>query len=304
MTTPAIGLTTMHKTVPYMTVGMFKAEPTGLPPDSLVPGAPPQQQDAELARLIKRASQEMNTHCYGASGGTLNATLDTEVMRLPVDRTGVFRVTPRFTPVLALTAFSWGADPSAMSAVTDLTHVEIELTRIRVPAYPFTGISSKGPLQLGPPMPLGAPVLVQYSYANGWPLAQLASTASAGATSITVTDATGIYQGSTYLTIRDPVAGDESFIAGAVTGNTVACPPLTYTHTPQAGPSGAIQVDGMPEDFVTACTEITVGFLKRRAQETVRGSSKGKDVAPTSPGEDNFAMGFEALNDYVQVRTR
>jgi hypothetical protein len=304
MTTPAIGATTLHPTAPFVTTSMFRQEPTGVALDNLVAGGTPQQQEAKLSDEIMRASSDMNVFCYGASGGVLTATTDTEAMRLPVDRVGYFRLTPRFTPVRALTAFSWGVDAASMTAVTDLSHVEVELGRIGVPAYPFTGMSSAGPLQFGAPAAYGSTLWTQFSYVNGWPRTTLTAAAAQGAQSITVADATGIFAGLTQLTIRDPVGGTETFTATSVNGNTIGCPPLAYGHTPGSGTAGVIQVDGLPEALITACVEITTGLLKRRAQDAVRGPAKGKQVSDTAAGEDNFSVGYEMLHDFIQVRAR
>lgn len=302
MTTPAIGATTMHPTVPFMTTSMFRAEPTGLTVDNMVAGGTPQQQEAELARIIKRASQEMNSFCYGKTGGTLNATADTEVMRTRIHRDGRFVISPRFTPVMALNSFSWGDDIANMTALNNLAHVEVEQSRIRIPAYPFTGMSSAGPLQFGAIGITNYDLLVQFTYINGWPLTSLTATVAQGAQTLTVADATGIYANRTVLTIRDPLGGDESFIPTAVNGTTLTVPPLQYAHTVGTGTAGVIQVDGCPDDFVSACTEITSGFLKRKRAETV--SKPKNEPVDSSPGEENFARGFEILHDYEQVRAR
>ncbi|MFE5369249.1 hypothetical protein [Streptomyces mirabilis] len=301
MTTPQVGVSTIHPTQPYVTNAMFKALPTGLPTDAVTPGGTPTQQDIELAELIRKASAEMDKFCYGSSGGVLYATTDTQTLRARVDRFGRFNINPRFTPVRSLTAFSWGDDVASMTAVTDLSHVEVEPTRLVIPAYPFTGMSSAGPLQFGPRTVLNYDLRVNFSYVNGWACTALASAASAGAVTITVKDATGIFPNVTRLTLRDPTNGTETVIPSAVNGTQLTVPALTYAH------SAGVQADDLPDVVPDACAEITIGLMKRKAQEAVRpavGTGRNRHRAPAAPGEDNFNRGFGLLDSYVQVRTR
>ena len=304
MTTPAIGPTTRHYTRPFMTNGMYRQFPTGLALDGIVSGGQPGQQDAELARIILLASQECNSFCYGASGGVLHATNDTQTIRVQLNRWGEAKLNPRFTPVIALTALSYGIDGAAMTALTDLTHVEVEPTRIIVPMTPFTGMSSQGPLQFGR-ISTAWEMRVDYSYDNGFPLTSLVGAVSAGATTFSVTDATGIYAGRTYLTIRDPINGDESFTVTSVTGTTIGCPALAYAHDPT---TQVVQVDGLPQDVINACGEMTSGLLERRDQNTKRPSGRRSSnpqlEGETGPGEDNFARAYDLLRHFVQVRDR
>lgn len=306
-----VGVATVHPTLPYISTAMYKAAPTGLAPDAIVAGGTPQQQEAELAREIIKASAEMDSFCYGASGGTLRATVDTEMQRLRMDREGFFRLTPRFTPVLALEAFSSGDDPAAMTDLTDLSHVEVEQTRIRVPAYPFTTVTSAGPLQFGAMATTGRDALVKYSYTNGWPLTALTSAVTAGATTLTLDDVTGVYVG-TRLVVRDPLVGDEAVIVSAVSGSDVTVSPLAQDH------AAGVQVDALAQVLLDACIEITTGMLKRRSQQSVKvmrrtqrssgapvsQAQAGGYLTPESPGLDNFARGFGLLERFVQVRTR
>lgn len=312
MTTPQVGVSTIHPTQPYLTLAMFKAQPTGLPTDALTPGGSPTQQDTELSELIRRASSEMDNFCYGASGGVLYATTDTQTLRSRLNRAGQFILNPRYTPVLSLTAFSWGDDAAAMTAVTDLTHVEVEPDRITVPAYPFTGVSSAGPLQFGRGAVLNQELRVNYSYVNGWACTTLATASLAAATTITVKDATGIFANVTRITLRDPTNGNETVIPTAVNGTQLTVPALAFAH------AAGVQVDAMPDAIPDACGEITTGLMKRKAQASIQvvrraqrnanqrqgGGNAGGYLAPDSPGLDNFTRGFGLLESYVQVRTR
>ena len=303
MTTPAVGLATRHRTIPYMTVAMYKQEPTALPTDSIVPRGTPQQGDAMLAEFLLRSAQEINSFCYGASGGVLHATVDTETLRLRINRFGQIIFNPRFTPVLALNSFQYGVQQSALFTMTDLSNVEVEPQRIIIPVFPFTGMSSAGPLQFGVNSVPGTEIRGVAAYVNGHPVTQLAASTAAGATSFTVQDATGIYPNFTWLTIRDGIAGTETVLATSVSGTTIGCAPLSYAHAVVAG--APIQVDWLPDDITNASAELTTGMLKRKQQNTADRSARSKGESDTgSAGEDNFERAYELLSHYMQVRAR
>ena len=298
MTTPAVATWAVHPTRPYISNEYLKARPTGLALDALVPNvSDPRQQDETLAKIILNASSEMDQFCYGATGGTMYATTDTEALWMRPDRDGMYKVSPPFLPLLAVTAFAAGTSQAQLQALTDLSTCTVERDKFRLFAYGiFTGTSSAGPLQFGVPANPNYDMWVQYSYVNGWPLTALTSSPAAGANSITVADPTGIYVG-TMLTIRDVPNGDDRVTVTSVSGNNIGISTTAYQHS-----AGAF-VDALPEAILDACTEITVGLLKRRAQEGIKPSAKARE-ALESPGEDNFAVGFEKLRPFVQVRWR
>lgn len=301
MTTPQVGVTSYHPTAPYISTDYFRAQPTGLALDMLTPGVSDlRKQDEELARVILKASSDMDTFAYGSSGGVLWSSTDTEVLMLRLDRFGNFRLSPRLTPVVALTALSYGIDPANMTTVTDLSHAHVEQGKIIVPAAPFTGMSSVGPLQFGAIVTAARDMRVQYSYINGWPLTGLVNAVSAGAVSSVVKDPTGIYTGTT-LMLRDVAQGDERIVVTGIAGNTLSHAALAHDH-----PAGSF-TDALPEALLDACVELTKGRLKRRAQESVKPqASRGARNAPVteSPGDDDTTRGYEILTHFLQVRSR
>lgn len=301
MTASAVGVTTRHTTLPFITTAWFRAQPTGIATDAMVPGVSDERKaDDELARFIEIASQEMNTFCYGATGGVLHATTDTETLYSRMDRLGQFKLSPRFLPVRQLTAFSFGPDPSLMSSLTDFSGVHVEEERLVVPAYAFSGSSSAGPLQFGPTVGANWRARIVYSYVNGYPLTYTTNAPTAGATSMTVVDPTGIFVGDS-LRFRDPVNGDDTVTITSVSGSTIG-----FSATNNAHPVGC-QVDGLPDDIMQACVEITKGMLKRKAQDTIKPSGRGgpaRGGEEVAAGEDNFAVGYGKLIQYQMVRFR
>lgn len=291
-----IGATAVHLTRPYMTTAMLRAKGTGLALDGLVPSGTPQQQTDALADKIREASAEMDAHCYGMDG-VLHATVDTETARARLDAQGCFRITPRLTPVRALTALSYAAaGAGGATAVTDFSGAEVDVGRIIVPGGVVTGL---GTLQFGGGAPAGE-FRVTYSYVNGWPLALLTADVTPGSPVLHLDDVTGVFEGSK-LRIRDGLAADETVTVTAVAGNEVTVESLAHGHT-----AGA-QVDGLPDVLIDACTEIVTGLLKRKSQEGVRpqrtaarGQQGRHRRPPIAAGEHHFARGLHLLAPFVR----
>lgn len=299
--TSAVGVTTRHTTLPFITTAWFRAQPTGIAADAMMPGVTDERkQDDELARFIEIASQEMNTFCYGSTGGVLHATTDTETVMTRLNRLGQFKLAPRFLPVRQLTAFSFGPDPTLMTSLADFSAVHVEEDKLIVPAFPFTGMSSSGPLQFGPIIGADWLARVVYSYVNGFPLNYCQTALSAGNTSMSVLDATGMFVGDS-LRFRDTVNGDDTVTITSVSGTTVGFSACANPH-----PVGT-QVDGLPDDIMQACVEITKGMIKRKAQDSIKPSGRGgaaRGGEEVAAGEDNFAVGYGKLMPYQMVRFR
>ena len=251
---------------PYLTVEEFKQAPTGVDTNLVRNDAGASR--AELQNTIARASSWADQIC----NQVLAATPDTEAGRVWLTRDGTVRIHPRQTPVLELTAFSYGDTPGNLLPLTTLTSVWVEATQIVVPLSSFNGTFS-GPLQFGPQASNG-PLYAQWSYVAGWPNTTLAATATAGATSITVTNPVGILPGLTWLTIYDGAQTETVQVAATYTPGSTTIP-LAAALTENHGTAG-VSVSALPPAVKQAVILLTAALIKTRgAAALVMGSPRG-----------------------------
>jgi len=178
----AIAPNTEQFSVPYLTINEFKSAPTAIDYDNLVVGGNQAAQDAELTNAITRASSWIDQYC----NQILGATQDTEQQRGRIKSDGTIRFHPKYNPIIALTSFSYGTDPTSLVAASDCSVAWIEEGEI---IFPYASLnasySSQGPLQFGMPSTPGHEIFLRYNYVNGYSNSTIA-TATASATTLTV----------------------------------------------------------------------------------------------------------------------
>jgi hypothetical protein len=143
----------------------------------------------------------------------LAATTETENQRARFSPDGYIKIHPRYSPIVALTAFSYGSQANNLVAYPDCSQAWVEDQSIVMPWTVGTTYSSAGPLQFGLPSSPRGQVFCQYTYVSGFANTTLSAGSSAGASSITVADGTGIIAGSR-LTIFDGLF-TETFTVGS-----------------------------------------------------------------------------------------
>jgi len=285
---------------PYITPAEYKQAPTGVDVTNLVKGNQ-SASDAELANVIARSCSLIDTYFCGQ---TLAATVDPDAGYQWVDRDGFIHVHPRQTPIIEVTAFSYGSTPNDLIALSDFSAVAVETSMFHVP---LTGgySSSAGPLQFGMPRP-GTRAWCQWTVVSGWPVTTLAATAAAGATSITVTDATGVLAGITPLGIYDggqseSVTVASSYVAGSATLPLTA--PLRFPHN-QTG----VSVSGLPPAVKQAAILITTALIKTRGAAAIVAPAAGQyrsRVQSAQPGgvdSEEFYIAEDLLLPFRRVR--
>jgi hypothetical protein len=308
-TVVAIGATSQQQTKPYFSLGEFQTNRRrGVDVTRLVPGGGgTADNDAALMQIIWDASQRANDLCFQV----LHATADTVTDQVRVDRDGYARIHPRYTPVIALTAFSIGSGPQNLAALGSLSGVGVKLNSFDVPVgLTVPLMSSQGPIQFGS---VGAPMdgaWARYTYVNGYPHAFLTAAAAANDTSIAVDDTTGIIEGRTVLTVY---AGRNrfTFTAGAVStasnglgygAGTVGCPPLPYA-VPNSDRYPTM-VSALPGSFLDAVALIIRAIVKQSsvgnisASTTASGAQRQRD--PLGAGDD-MAAAEAILANYAAV---
>jgi hypothetical protein len=225
-------------TQPYVSVAEFRASPTWLDTDDLIPGGDQEQQDAEMFNVLLRASAWADNFVELRLG----AHTCTEQTRARPDRDGLLYLTPSNIPVRSINALAWGCDFQNLQLLPSLEQTWVEDQRgIVVSLMPGTGYLAN--LQFGPRPRSDAEMYVQYQYVAGYGNTVLAEAAEAGSSSITVLDGTGFTAPGTSLVGTMPGsiariwdAGLEEAVAVSPTymgGNTIPLQsPLVNPHAP------------------------------------------------------------------------
>lgn len=216
---------------PYLTVAELKRSPIYTQLQKLVPGGTAADNDAELARIIMRVTAMIN----GETRQNLVASVDTEANWATISDVGDLRIHTRGNPIVSVTSVLVGVDPYSLSAVADLSRVDLDPWQITIPARALGGFGCRGRRR----------VWAEWTYVTGYPVTTFSSAVVAGDTSLTLADATGVVAGETALTIEDG-KWLETVVPSAVAGNVLTVPPLGYTH--QAG----VGVNALPSDIQEA----------------------------------------------------
>lgn len=290
--------TTHQFSTPYLTLSEYQNAPTAIDLDNLVWNSQdPDVQNAELANVIARASSWIDTYC----NQVLAATTETEQQRTRIREDGTIRFHPRYNPVIALTSFSYGNPNYQMITVSDCSNAWIEDSQIIFPYATFsTSYSNQGPLQFGFPSAPRQEVFLKYSYVNGY-ANTIINTATAGNTSLTVTDGTGITAGLT-LKIYDGfssefVTVDHTYTFGSTTVPLVSA--LAYDH------ANGVSISALPPAIKEAAILVTTSMLKVRGDNSMVMSvaSRASQAAPGSQGiGSELKIAMDLLSPYRRIR--
>lgn len=292
---------------PYVSAAAFRAHPTYLDTDGLIPDNPdPDAQTAELTNLLLQASTWADDVC----DQPLGAHLFTQSTRVRADRAGMLRIHADHKPVRTVTSVAYGASPTSLTTLTSpQVWVEDDANLVLTVGGASTGWS--GSLQVGFGASPGGEMFARLGIVAGYVATQLEAAATAGATSITVTDPTGIEPGGRYR-IWEP--GMEE---------TVTVSPLWQAPTPSAIPAPASVMladpltnahdaghdfSGMTADLRLAVIKYTIALLLRpdsTAQDeypdaSTNSSTRGKDSRRTGLGLVDEAK--KILRSYQRVR--
>jgi hypothetical protein len=245
-------------TAPYVSVKEFRAAPTFLDSENLRTGQSPDYQDAELFNVLLRASAWADNF---VSAGGFAAHTRTDQLRARSDRYGRLRLNPDHIPVTAVSSLAYGA---TMSNLTTLTSPTVWIEDERQVVAELAGVSTwSGALQFG--APTSGDLFVRWTYTAGYATTNLAASTSAGATSITVGDATGITAG-TVLRLWDPGKEEAVIVGSSYAAGSTTVPlaeAMTYAHAVTAGAGGAIGASALPADVHQSIINYAVALLMR-----------------------------------------
>ena len=137
--------TTSLLSTPYLTVAEYKSAPTSIDLDNLDYASQyPDDQDAELANVIARASSWIDSEC----NQVLAATVENEQQRGRIRPDGSIIMHPRYNPIIALTSFQYGYPNTELYSLGDCSIAWIEPQQIVIPQTTVSW-TSQGPLQFG-----------------------------------------------------------------------------------------------------------------------------------------------------------
>jgi hypothetical protein len=290
---------------PYISLNELKYSATASALDftNLVANGDTAANDRALYELIVRASSKIDAFCMGKLG-TLNATENTEGGRYRMDRKGRFLIHPDFTPVIEVSAFAWGPLIGQTNSVPiSSTNCFIERDTIIMQAYGAAQTNQVAGMQAFSwvmQMPYDDEFYVQYTYVNGYPNTFTTASAAAGASSIVVTDSTGLYP-SMQIQIWDGMNDEYIQIAATYDGESLTIPlvnPLTYAH------GIGTNVSAIPAAVKQACIHFVVGMVKQRGQGGIMLDEMGASVPVSGKiemsAEDEVA-GYDLLDPYRVV---
>ncbi len=255
-----VGVTsqTGYNEQPYITVSEYKNAPTSLDYNNLVVGGNQNAQDAELARVILRATSYLNEYL----NQDLHANPLTETQRTRISNQGYIFLHPNKNPIISLSSFQWGTDPNNLQTLADPSLCYFENQEITIPLSQInTTYTSSGPLAFGSYGPR-VPIFTKYTYIAGY--VNTTCTGTAGATSITVVNPSGILPGETYRIIdganATSVTVANNYTYGATTVPLTA--PLANSHT-------AAGFSNMPFAIKQATILMTSAFIKQRGDASM-----------------------------------
>jgi hypothetical protein len=282
---------------PYLTVQEYKDAPTSIDYNNLVVGGNQAAQDAELANVILRASSYMNEYL----NQSLVADQYTETQRVRVNGQGMIALHPNNSPIISLSSFQYGTDPNNLVALPDCSTAWFEAQQLIIPLSNLgLNYSSQGPLGFGVGFSPRQQVFTEYTYVSGFVNTTIA-TATAGATSLTVTDGTGIIAGQPYR-IYDGSKSERITVASTYTNGSTTVPltsALAYTHT------AGVAIGNMPNAIKQSCILITTAFLKVRGDNSMTMNLTTQptvNVGNTNRYSGDIALALDMVNKYRRIR--
>jgi len=279
----------------YLSIAEYKNAPTAIDYDNLVVGGNQAQQDAELLTVIGRASSWINTHL----NQSLIARAVTEQKRTRMTPQGNLIIRPENNPVVAFNSLSYGATPTNLTVVNDLTPLWFESDKVIYPiAQTSLSYSSQGPLAFGFPPSTGSQIYVNYNYTCGY--VDTIGSGTAGSTTVTVPSPLGIIAGQT-INFYDGQYSERLVVSPNYTYGSTSVQvttPLLYNHT------NAV-FSGMPGAVKEAAILVVTDFLKVRGDNSLTMAVTTRATSGPSVQDiigSDLALAKELLRPFRKVR--
>lgn len=261
----------------YLTVEEYRAAPTALRTNNLVPGADQPTQDAELAALISKASRKLDEWARQPLYATAATQNDADV-RI---RQGDAILHAHQDRVKTLTSFAWGCRWTSMTTVGNPACF-IEENRVRV-ALNAAGTTWSGSLNLG--QPLGGTVFVSWGFVAGWATTRLSADVAEGASTFTVDNPAGIVPG-TMLTLTDADGASKANVTVASLTGDVVTPTAPVPQSFDAG-GGVAESEDIKQGGILLVSH----YIQER-----QGGGINMSKTPTEAKAD------DGISDYEQAR--
>ena len=283
---------------PYITLSEYKNAPTSIDYNNLVIGGNANAQDAELEKVILRASSYMDEY-FNAN---LNATQYIETQRTRFTPDGFIALHPNNMPILALESFYYGTNPNNLIQLSDPSLCWFEEQQIIIPLSNISANwSSQGPLAFGG---YGVPrqqVYCKYTYVAGYVNNPIAA-GTAGQSTLTVTRSEGILPNQ-QLRIYDGPNSESVTVASNYTYGSTTVPLTTaLTHSHTIGSS----IGNLPNALKEACILITTAFIKVRGDSSMTMNITTFPQANPTPGANRYgneiALALDMVNKYRRIR--
>jgi hypothetical protein len=270
---------TLFRRTPYISPSEYRQAPTAVASKGLIPGGSEPEQLAELAAVISRASDWVDTICFHRADGTLAASPSTESGWITPKNGGLLSLICNYKPILEVDAVAVGPGPANMESLgsTAAQNITIQGPTIQVPACG----GGFGPQpQLGGFPTVNGKIYVVWVYVNGYPHSFLAEEAKAGESVLKVapsnpggTTMYGVYGGS-QLTIHDG-ANTEVIVVTSIEELTLNLQsPLQYDHEVPDAPD-SVRVSAVPWIVEQATISLVSSLIKMRGSRAM--------VIPQSP---------------------
>lgn len=294
------GITTQHpfSELPYLTVTEYTNAPTALDINNLVVGGNASAQSAELANVILRATSYLDAYL----NQNLNASTQTENQRVRFTPQGFIALHPNNSPVISLQSFAYSNDPNNLQVLTDPSQVWFEDQQIIIPISQLGGQwTNQGPLGFGWSTSPRNQIFCRYTYTSGYVNTTVAVASTAGQSSLTVTDSSGIVAGMR-LRIYDGANSESITVASTYTYGSTTVPTtsvMLYNHAVGAS------LGNLPNAIKEACILVVNALIKSRGSASMTMNmtvNPSRDNNVQSEFSNDIKMALSMVNLYRRVR--
>mgnify|MGYP001573053777 CR=1 FL=1 len=267
-------------TTPYVSAAAFTAHPTYLDVSGLRPGNPdPAAQAAALTEILLEASAWADNIC----DQPLGVHTWTQRCRGRVSRGGNLVFRAEHGPVLSVSTVGYGSTPTALTTVSGAGAWVENQSNVTLPLTGGT-VYWSGSLQFG--MPTSDDVWIQAVLTAGHVATILGADATAGSTSLTVADPTGILPGAQYR-IAEPGAEETITVSSTWTPGSTTVALVAAT---ARGHTAGSDFSGLPADARLGVIQYAAALLMR-PDSTAEDEFPDTKLATTTRSKDSRKKG-------------